>query len=141
VILIFYPLFVWSWKQFLVIQALKNVMTRLHNAAEANRQVIHRYGLPGLFMFVWFPFWMTGSLIGCVIGFVLNLRPWLTVGIVLAGAYSAIISWAIVLHTLHNRMADVTSHAPLIILIILIFLALVGRLLARIRRDKPSQKN
>jgi len=50
IVLIFYPLFIFSWKHLLVIRVLRNMMARAHKAAEA---------------------------IGCVIGFLLGLHPWL----------------------------------------------------------------
>ncbi len=126
VVLFFYPLFVFSWRHLLILPILKKTMDRIHKAAETHRQLIHRYGLLGLVLFVWFPFWMTGSLVGCVIGFLLELRPWVTVAVVLGGAYGAIISWAILLRHLHDHMSGFSPYAPLIILAILIFLALLG---------------
>jgi uncharacterized membrane protein len=68
-VFIFYPLFVFSWQHLLVIKWLKNTIERIHKAAEVHKSKIQRYGIIGLFVFVWFPFWMTGPVVGCVIGF------------------------------------------------------------------------
>ena len=126
-VLLFYPLFVFSWQQLLVIKQLKKTMERIHNAAERNRQFIHRYGLLGLFAFVWIPFWMTGSAVGCVIGFLLNLPAWLTIGVVLSGAYMAIASWAFLLYHLHNHASQFSPYAPIGILLLVIIIVLVGQ--------------
>ncbi len=136
VLLIFYPLFVFSWRHLLVFPVLKKMMDRLHQAAEKHHKLIHRYGLFGLFAFVWFPFWMTGSLVGCIIGFLLELRPWVTIGVVIGGGYMAIVSWSFLLHTLHDRAAGFSPYASLIILSILILLALLGSLMGRKKQDK-----
>ncbi|GAK58514.1 hypothetical protein U27_05488 [Candidatus Vecturithrix granuli] len=128
-VLLFYPLFVFSWRKLLIINRLKNMMDHIHHAAETHRDVIHRYGLLGLFVFVWIPFWMTGSAVGCVIGFLLNLRPWLTIGVVLGGAYMAIISWAFLLQKLHQRAAEFGPYASIGILSMIIVLVLAGHFL------------
>ena len=138
VVLLFYPLFVFSWRHLLIIPTMKKMMDRIHNAAEAHRHLIHRYGLLGLFVFVWFPFWMTGALVGCVIGFLLELRPWLNIGVVIGGAYLAIISWAFLLNKLHDRVARFGSYAPLFILAGLIVIALIGHFINRARRSKEK---
>ena len=136
VLLIFYPLFVFSWRHLLVFPVLKKTMDRLHQAAEKHRKLIYRYGLLGLFAFVWFPFWMTGSLVGCIIGFLLELRPWVTIGVVIGGGYMAIISWSFLLHKLHDRVAGLSPYASISILAFLVLLALIGSLIGRKKQDK-----
>ena len=137
-VLLFYPLFVFSWRQLLIINRLKSIMDRIHHAAEAHRSMIHRYGLIGLFVFVWIPFWMTGSAVGCVIGFLLSLRPWLTVSVVLGGASMAIVSWALLLHELHHRAAEFGPYASVGILTIIILIACAGHFLYKKQRDHQS---
>ncbi len=128
ILLLFYPLFVFSWRHLLVIRSLKNTMARIHAAAERNRDHIRKYGLLGLFLFVWFPFWMTGSIVGCVIGFLLNLHPWLNMSVVLAGSYVAIVSWAFLLHELHIQVEQFSQYASLTILGIIILIVVIGKL-------------
>jgi uncharacterized membrane protein len=138
VVLMFYPLFVFSWRHLLVFPVLKKTMDRLHQAAEKHHRLIHRYGLFGLFALVWFPFWMTGSLVGCVIGFLLGLRSWVTIGVVLGGAYMAIVSWSFLLHSLHVRTSGFGPYASLSILAFLILLALIGSFMGRKNHDKSE---
>ena len=73
---------------------------RIHKAADAHKETVRKYGIAGLFLFVWFPFWMTGPVVGCVIGFMIGLRIRLNLSIVLAGTYMAIIGWAVFLRDL-----------------------------------------
>jgi uncharacterized membrane protein len=138
-VLLFYPLFVFSWRRLLVIQALRNFMERTGRAAETQRATIRRYGIIGLFVFVWSPFWMTGPVAGCAIGFLLGLKPWLNLTIVLAGTYLAITCWAILLREIYDRIAMYSSFAPIILVVILILIIFGGRLLHRLHRKNNSR--
>ncbi len=138
-VLIFYPLFVFSWQHLLVIKGFKNLFGRIHKAAERRKDTVRRYGIAGLFVFVWFPFWMTGPVVGCVIGFMIGLRIWLNVSVVLSGTYVAIIGWAVFLRQFHERAASYSSYATMGLVILLLIIILVGHLLQRTlheNRDK-----
>ena len=130
-VLIFYPLFVFSWRHLLVIKRLKNIFERIHKAAEAHKDKVQRYGIIGLFVFVWFPFWMTGPVVGCVIGFLLGLRVWLNITVVLAGTYAAIFGWAFFLRQFHDRVASYSSYATMILMVLLVIIIIAGQLLHR----------
>lgn len=129
-VMIVFPLFVFSWRRLLVIQALQSFMDRIERAAAANHDKIRRYGIPGLFFFVFLPFWMTGPLVGSVIGFFLGLRPWLNITIVLGGTFAAILAWAVILHGLHEHVAVYGPFAPLILVGAIILIVVIGNLLA-----------
>lgn len=130
-VLISYPLFVFSWRHLLVINWLKNTFERTHKAAEAHRGKVQRYGIIGLFVFVWFPFWMTGPVVGCVIGFLLGLRVWLNITVVLTGTYVAIFGWAFFLRQFHDRVASYSSYAAMVLMALLVIILVVGHLLHR----------
>jgi uncharacterized membrane protein len=128
-VLIFYPLFVLSWQHLLVLPWLKKTFEHIRNAAEMHKGTIQRYGIIGLFAFVWFPFWMTGPVVGCVIGFLLGLRLWLNLTVVLAGTYVAILGWALFLGQLHKSVASYSSYATMVLLGLLVIIIFVGHLL------------
>ena len=130
-VLILYPLFVFSWRRLLVINWLKKTFERTRRAAETHKGKVQKYGVIGLFVFVWFPFWMTGPVVGSVIGFLLGLRLWLNMTVVLAGTYAAIFGWAFVLRQFHKQVASYSSYAAMVIIALLIFISLVGHLLYR----------
>ena len=131
-VLILYPLFVFSWRQLLVIKRLKNLFDRTQKAAERHKDKVQRYGAIGVFAFVWFPFWMTGPVVGSVIGFLLGMRIWVNMIAVLAGTYVAVFCWALFLRRLHKQVAAYSSYAGLILMALLIFIIIVSRLLYRI---------
>ena len=124
-VLLFYPLFVFSYRRLLVIKKLKRLIDRTSKAAETYSESIRRYGIISLFIFVWSPFWMTGPVVGCAIGFLLGIRPLYTLSIVLCGTYLAISCWAIFLRDIQGRIAEYTSFAPIILVVIVFLIILV----------------
>jgi uncharacterized membrane protein len=134
-VLVFYPLFVFSWRHLLVIKSLKAVFDRVHQAAEAHKAKIQRYGIVGLFAFVWFPFWMTGPIVGSVVGFLLGLPVWLNMVVVLAGTYVAILAWASFLRELHARVASYDPYAAMVLVVLLIVVLTVAYFLRRTLSD------
>lgn len=128
-VLVFYPLFVFSWRHLLVIKSLRAIFDRIHHAAEAHKAKIQRYGIIGLFAFVWFPFWMTGPIVGSVIGFLLGLPVWLNMAVVLAGTYVAILAWALFLRELHTRVASYDPYAAMVLVVLLIAVVAAGHFL------------
>ncbi|MHC4551425.1 MAG: small multi-drug export protein [Planctomycetota bacterium] len=119
-VLLFYPLFVLIWRQLLVIKWLHNMSDRTRRAAEAHKDFVGRYGIIGLFFFVWLPFWMTGPVVGCMIGYLLGLRAWINITTVLLGTYAAIAGWAFFLHRFQANLAAFGSYTGLILMVLLI---------------------
>jgi uncharacterized membrane protein len=138
-VLILYPLFVFSWNRLLVINWLKNTFERIQETAEAHKDKVQKYGVIGLFVFVWFPFWMTGPVVGSVIGFLLGLRLWVNIAVVLAGTYSAIIGWAYLLRHFHKQVASYSSYAAMVIMALLIFIIIVGHLLYKAFHESKNK--
>jgi len=138
-VLIFYPLFVFSWRRLLVVKSLKNTFERVQKAAETHKDKVQKYGVIGLFAFVWFPFWMTGPLVGSVIGFLLGLKLWLNMTVVLAGTYAAIIGWAFVLRQFHKQVASYSSYAAMVIIALVIFIILLVHLFYRTFHENKNK--
>lgn len=131
-VLVFYPLFYFSWNQLLNLKFLKRLMRKMHHAAKIHKEAIRRYGVPGIFIFVCFPFWMTGPLVGSIIAYFLGFPVWLNLSVVLAGTYMAIIGWAFVLRGLNESIAQYSPYAPIILLVILIFLGIFGHFVGNV---------
>ncbi|KHE90650.1 MAG: small multi-drug export protein [Candidatus Scalindua rubra] len=121
-VLIFYPFFVFSWQSILIIKPLRRIMERTNTVAEAHQDTIRRYGLIGLFMFVWFPFWMTGPMVGCAAGYLLGLSPWKNLTIVLSSTCLAVICWALLLRSIHDRIAEYGPYASMVLVIMIIII-------------------
>lgn len=133
-VLLFYPLFVFSMRKLVVFPILKRFLERTHAAAERHHDKVRRYGIVGLFIFVWIPFWMTGPVVGAAIGYLLRFPAWLTLSIVLAGTYIAMLGWGYLLFGLYTRVADFGPWTPALIVGILILIVLAGYGLNRRRK-------
>ena len=132
--LLFYPAFVFSWRKLLVIDLLKNLMDSIHEAAELHREGIRRYGMIGLFLFVCFPFWMTGPLVGCVIGFLIGLRPWVNLSLVLGGTYLALVGWAFFMQVVQEWLEGMHHYGPLVLVALLIAIVMTVNVIQGARR-------
>jgi len=113
-VMLFFPLFVLSYHKLIIIAPLKDAMVRVQRAAQARQAQIMKYGIPGLLLFVWFPFWMTGPIVGSVIGFLIGLRPWVNMAVVLAGTGLATLCWGFALERLHTALRGLGHYVPLV---------------------------
>lgn len=125
-VLLFYPLFVFSMRKLVVLPRLRGILERTRIAAERHQVKVRRYGILGLFAFVWFPFWMTGPVVGSAIGFLLGFPSWLTISVVLIATYIAIGGWAYILFGLHNQAMVLGPWAPVLIVILIAMIILTG---------------
>jgi uncharacterized membrane protein len=131
-VIVIYPLFALTWTHLIDASRWKAMMGRLHQAAESNRAAIQRYGIAGLFLFVFTPLWMTGPVVGAIIGFLIGLKARLNLAVVLAATYVAIGVWALLLNELNRWAAAYNRLAPFALVLAIVLLALSGRLLKRL---------
>jgi len=139
VVCLFFSLFSLSFKKLITARStfLTETMLQLHASASRRRRQLLKWGIPGLILFVWFPFFMTGPVVGSVLGFVLGMRPWVTVSTVLGGTVLALISWTFLIDPLVTWVNSVGEFVPLMVVLFLLILAVsyrVGRTLEQARR-------
>lgn len=132
-VLVVYPLFVLSWRQLIRSPRLKRFVTRMHAAAELRGGVVRKFGIAGLFVFVFAPFWMTGPVVGAIIGFLIGLRPWVNLAVVLVSTYIAIGLWALLLNELNVWAAHVNQFAPYLLFLAILLIAAAIEWVARHR--------
>lgn len=138
-VLLFYPLFVFSYKRLFVIKPLKETMARARRAAVAHRKQVMRYGIPGLLLFVFFPFWMTGPLIGCVLGYLMGLRPIVNLTVVLAGTGVAIVCWGLLLQKISNRLKALGPYMPWLFIGAIVLFALALQFRSAFARKRKEE--
>lgn len=90
VVVLCYYVFLLAIREGIETKFLGLAAKRAESAAQKYRPALKRYGLIGLFFFVMAPFPMTGPVTGAVVGYLLNLRPWITFSVVLSGTLSAL---------------------------------------------------
>jgi uncharacterized membrane protein len=133
IVLLFYPLFVFSWRSMLKAGRLRTLMERFGRDAQKYRPQIQRYGPIGLFLFVWIPFWMTGPMIGSFIGYLMGLRHLYTLSLVLLGTLLATICWAFFLSFLQNWASTIDPRAPWLIFGVIVLFVLIGAAVKKVR--------
>lgn len=133
-VLVVYPLFVLSWRQLIALPRLQPYLARIHRAAESHGGTVRKFGIAGLFVFVFVPFWMTGPVVGSIIGFLIGLRPWVNMAVVLGSTYVAIGVWALLLNELSAWAATVNRYAPYALVLAIVLIAVAMQWLRR-RRD------
>ena len=128
-VLITYPLFVLSWNKSVEIGFLSGFFQTVEEQRLKYKNYFKKYGKYGLFLFVWFPFWMTGPVIGAIIGFLIGIRHYYTIAIVLSGTSLAIIIWTYFLKELIELLNQLSSNAPYIILGLIILITIFLKLM------------
>jgi uncharacterized membrane protein len=139
-VLIVYPLFALSWRQLIELRRLQPYVARMHVAAESHTGMVRKFGIAGLFVFVFVPFWMTGPVVGSIIGFLIGLRPWVNVVVVLLATYIATGIWALLLNELSAWAATFNRLAPYALVIAIALIVVAGNLWHRRRRRAASDK-
>jgi uncharacterized membrane protein len=125
-VLVIYPLFVLSWQNLVDVRHAQRLLVTLRRSAEANQPRVARYGMIGLFVFVFLPFWMTGPVVGSIIGFLIGLKTRHNLPIVLAATYAAVAVWAVFFESMNEWLAAYGRYAAfgLVLLVALVALAL-----------------
>jgi uncharacterized membrane protein len=131
-VLVVYPLFALTWTHLIDTPRWTATMARMHHSAEEYRGTIQRFGILGLFVFVFTPFWMTGPVVGAIIGFLIGLRARTNLTVVLGATYVAIGLWALLLNELSRWAAAYNHYAPFALVLGIALLALTGRLMRRL---------
>lgn len=91
IVLITYGLFVLIMRNVIQPKLFKSAVRQAELTAQSQKTRIKKYGTVGLFLFVMFPFFMTGPVIGAIIGYLLNYKAINTFLIVFSGTLSSII--------------------------------------------------
>lgn len=136
VVVLFYPVFVLSVRKLVVLPKLKRFIERTQAAAERRHDTVRRYGIIGLFIFVGVPFWMTGPVVGSVIGYMLGFPAWLTLSVVIAGSFMTLLIWAYLLFGLFTRAAIFGPWAAMLIVGLIVLVTLASYLLERRRNNR-----
>lgn len=124
-VLVIYPLFVLGCRQWLLPRWLAAPLARLRARAESSHAAVRRFGVAGLFVFVFMPFWMTGPVVGSFIGYLLGLRTRTTLAVVLAGTYAAIAVYALFLDEVDAWASAYGRYAVFLVLVALAVLAML----------------
>ena len=128
-----YPAFVRGHSLLTRIPAVGHRILKLHEIAVAQREKIRPFGIVGLFMFVLFPFWSTGPLVGVLVGHLIGLRAITSFTTVVAADAIATAGWMWAYDSLRDFNQDVAYIILVGVLLVSIGSLLLARLSARRR--------
>ena len=127
-VLVIYPLFVLSWKSLVDARRMQRFLVSVRRSAEANQSRVARYGIVGLFAFVFLPFWMTGPVVGSVIGFLIGLKARHNLPVVLSATYVAVVIWAVFFDRMNDWLAAYGRYSAFGLVLVVAVAALVTRI-------------
>jgi len=96
IVLIAYGIVVLVMRNIIQPKLFDSAVRQAELTAQNQKTRIKKYGSIGLFLFVMFPFFMTGPVIGAIIGYLLNYRPINNFLIVFGGTLSSILIYALI---------------------------------------------
>jgi len=128
-VLIIYPLFVLSFNKSVNIAFLRKFFIEIKKQRRKYKDFFDKYGKYGLFLFVWFPFWMTGPVVGAIVGFLIGLKHYQSIFIVLSGTSLAIFVWTYFLKELTFFLNQYNSNSSYLILGLFILIGMVLKLM------------
>ena len=136
-VMIIYPLCVLSFKGIVKVKALENFFEEVQQKKNEHKASFEKYGKFALFVFVLIPFWMTGPIVGSIIGYLIGMRHYNIIFIVFISTIFSISLWAIFLQEIMDLILGLDSQIMWIILFFVLLLLLLFRfkkvILAKIR--------
>lgn len=103
----------------------------IRESAERHKKRVEPWGALGLWVFVFFPFWSTGALVGGMVGYLLGMRTIVVFGSVISGHVLSVLSLVFFFDVMRNVAESfnqgIVKFIPWIVLGILLALAAFGR--------------
>ena len=96
IVLITYGMVVLIMRNIIQPKLFRSAVRQAELAAQDQKTNIKKYGAIGLFLFVMLPFFMTGPVIGSIIGYLLNYKAINNFLIVFSGTLSSIVIYALI---------------------------------------------
>jgi uncharacterized membrane protein len=102
IVLIAYGIVVLVMRNIIQPKLFDNAVRQAELTAQNQKTKVKKYGSFGLFLFVMFPFFMTGPVIGAIIGYLLNYRAVNNFLIVFSGTLVSIIIYTLIGNNIIN---------------------------------------
>jgi len=126
-----YSAFVFSYNNMLQIRFLDNFFAKVEEYRVKYADFFDKYGIIGLFAFVFIPFWMTGPIVGAIIGYLIGLRHVKVMLTVFIATILAMSMWGFLLNELITLMNMFDSSIIWIVLVIVIVVILGAKFFRR----------
>lgn len=136
ILLLCYPLIVAGYRKAVEWPYIGSTLEGIRQSADKHKTRIEPFGVVGLMVFVIFPFWSTGPLVGAVVGFLIGMRTWVAFTSVMVGNVIAVALWVF----LFKRMRDFNQHLTNGILISILVVVVSSAIVVRIRQLRKARR-
>ena len=137
-VFLLYPVLILAYRNLVGGHPVDERMKGIIRSAEKNVTRFAKYKIVGIFIFVWLPFFMTGVVVGAVLGYLLGLKTWPIMATVVAGTATAAACWLYTYDYLYGRLAQIHSQIPALFTAGLIAVLVVHRLWAETRQARAA---
>lgn len=119
-----YSLFVFSYNGILKVKTLEAFFSKVEMKKEEHKESLQKYGRLGLFIFVFIPFWMTGPIVGSILGFLIGMRHLTVISIVFLATIISMTLWGLFLQEIIDFIIgfDIRLLWSLIFILVLVFI-------------------
>ncbi|WP_321469573.1 small multi-drug export protein [Halarcobacter sp.] len=115
-----YSLFVFSFEGVLKIKRLEEFFSKVQKKKEQHNDAFVKYGRLGLFIFVFIPFWMTGPIVGSIIGFLIGMKHFTVIFIVFLATIISMTLWGLFLQEIVNFIGQFDIRFIWILIVIMV---------------------
>ncbi|OQC06625.1 MAG: putative small multi-drug export protein [Candidatus Hydrogenedentes bacterium ADurb.Bin101] len=131
-----YPIFVRGYRHLTRVPYIGGYLDNLHQVALSYESTMKPYGIVGLMLFVIFPFWSTGALVGAILGFLIGLPVITTLVSVTVGNLIAIGAWV----WLYNWLTEWNRGVAVVVLVLIFAVAIMG-IVVGVRNKRRQKRN
>lgn len=128
-VFILYPMLIFSYRNLFEKRFFQKHMKPVFESAQKGLDRFSGSKIAGVFAFVWFPFWMTGVVVGSILGYLLGLRHWTSMVTVTLGTMSAALCWVLFYDKLFSWLGQINKTIPLAITFVIIFCLAIRRII------------
>lgn len=117
---VIYPLFIFSLKGVLKVKVLEDFFVEVQKKKNEHQEKFNKYGKFGLFIFVFIPFWMTGPIVGSIIGFLIGMKHYVVIFIVFISTIISITLWGLFLQEIIDFLLIFDTQIIWILLLLIV---------------------
>lgn len=141
-VLIAYPWAVRAYQGLHTRGWLGKAIDNFRRNAERHHKYVEPFGAIGLWVFVFFPFWGTGALVGAIIGYLIGLRTWVTFLSVFSGHFLGVTTTVFFFDYVENTIAafdrNYVAYMPWVILICIVIVSLISFTYKRVKKARST---
>ncbi len=136
IMLFVYPLFLTGYQHLSGWPFVGRFLISTHALALRFKDRMATFGALGLMVFVFFPFWSTGPLVGVLVGYLIGLRTWLNFTVVIFGNAIAVAAWILA----YQKLKSVSPELAIYVLAVVLVFGVVGLVVGAFRKRQRERE-